>query len=138
MAKISQSQGSIIYTEYPFQPIYRRPRKEILCDPLTWDFEQRDPNDGLDRLIDDGVDPFDVLPQPDMRAVRYAQTKRVQSQIPRHARKGTLLSRAEIAYSLARGLLRVRPTNLPARALAALWRATPASILTPEVEVLRP
>jgi hypothetical protein len=115
---------------------YRKPKHEILVDPLTWEFEQREPQDGLDRLLDDGIDPFNVVPQPSKAAIGKAKTKRVQQQIPLHAKNLTSLSRAEMAFAVALRLLRLRPTKLQCRALAALSRATPAGILTPEAAVV--
>ena len=114
---------------------YRPPSREILVDPLTWDFAQRDPDDGLDRLIEDGIEPFEQVPKPNARAINRARRELARNPKLKHKRF-TERCAAELAYSTATVKLRIKPTVLAMRAMLALRAALPQCALQPETEVI--
>ena len=121
--------------EYPCAVRYRRPRREILVDPLSWEFEQRESGDGLDRLLDEGVEPFSEVPPPHPRAVAKARAELKHNPKLKHPRF-TERATAEIAYSTAICKARLRPTVLQMRVMLALLAAIPTETLLAELAVL--
>jgi hypothetical protein len=117
---------------------YRRPAREILVDGLAldWDFESRSPDDGLDKLLDEGIEPFEVVPKPHPRALAKARRELANSPKLKH-RRFTARCSAEMAYSTALFKLKLKPTVLQCRAMLALRMALPAAALEAEKEVLK-
>lgn len=87
---------------------------------------------GLDELIDAGVDLFASAPKPPPRAIHKARELLTKARTPRF----TALHNAALAYSAALLRLRLKPTATQMRVLLALNHSVPAEILTPEKKVL--
>jgi len=115
---------------------YRRPAREVLVDGLTldWDFESRSPEDLLDRLLDEGIEPFEVVPLPHPRALAKARRELANSPKLKN-RRFTARCSAEMAYSTALFKLKLKPTVLQCRAMLALKMALPKDALFSEEKV---
>ena len=117
---------------------YRRPAHEVLVDGLVldWEFECRTPDDGLDRLLDEGIEPFEAVPKPHPRALAKARRELASNPKLKHKRF-TARSSAEMAYSTALFKLKLGPTVLQCRVMLALKTAVPSAALEAEKEVLK-